>query len=170
MYKIYTLFFIYFLILFQSHSYSTEQKIVYLNLDLIFQNSIPGSLILNELKDQNKANIEKFKSRENDLRNEEQDIIKKKNILSKEEFDSKVLLLREKMNTFNKEKEQTFLNYEKEKKKKLNNFLSKITPLIEIYVKENSINIVLNEKNLFIASRNFDITNQIIEIVNKNIK
>ena len=170
MYKIYSLFFIYFFIFFQSHSYSTEQKIVYLNLDLIFQNSIPGSLILNELKDQNKANIEKFKSREGDLRKEEQDIIKKKNILSKEEFDTKVLLLREKMNTFNKEKEQTFLNYEKEKKKKLNNFLSKITPLIEIYVKENSINIVLNEKNLFIASRNFDITNQIIEIVNKNIK
>ena len=118
MYKIYSLFFIYFFILFQSHSYSTEQKIVYLNLDLIFQNSTPGSLILNELKDQNKANIKKFKSREDDLRKEEQDIIKKKNILSKEEFDSKVLSLREKMNIFNKEKEQTFLNYEKEKKKK----------------------------------------------------
>ena len=45
--------------------------------------------------------------------------------------------------------------------------------LIEVYskgTKENSINIVLNEKNLFIASKNFDITNQIIEIVNKNIK
>ena len=74
------------------------------------------------------------------------------------------------MKTFNKEREQTFLKFEEEKKKKLNNFLSKITPLIETFVKENSINIVLNEKNLFIASKNFDITNQIVEIVNKNIK
>jgi len=74
------------------------------------------------------------------------------------------------MKIFNKEREEAFLKFEKEKKEKLNNFLLKITPLIEIFVKENSINIVLNEKNLFIASKNFDITNQIIEIVNKNIK
>ena len=45
--------------------------------------------------------------------------------------------------------------------------------LIEVYskgTKENSINIVLNEKNLFIASKKFDITNQIVEIINKTIK
>ena len=74
------------------------------------------------------------------------------------------------MKIFNKEREQTFLKFEEEKKKKLNNFLSKITPLIEKFVEENSINIVLNKKNLFIASKKFDITNQIIEIVNNNIK
>ena len=90
--------------------------------------------------------------------------------MSKEEFEAKASDLNKKMKTFNKEREQTFLKFEEEKKKKLNNFLSKITPLIETFVKENSINIVLNEKNLFIASKNFDITNQIIEIVNNNIK
>ena len=153
-----------------SQAYSSEKNIVYLNLDQIFQNSIPGSLILNELKDQNKKNIEKFKLKETDLRNQEQDLIKKKNILSKEEFDSNVVSFKKKMKIFNKEREEAFLKFEKEKKEKLNNFLLKITPLIEIFVKENSINIVLNEKNLFIASKNFDITNQIIEIVNKNIK
>ena len=153
-----------------SQAYSSEKNIVYLNLDQIFQNSIPGSLILNELKDQNNKNIEKFKLKETDLRNQEQDLIKKKNILSKEEFDSNVVSFKKKMKIFNKEREEAFLKFEKEKKEKLNNFLLKITPLIEIFVKENSINIVLNEKNLFIASKNFDITNQIIEIVNKNIK
>ena len=153
-----------------SQAYSSEKNIVYLNLDQIFQNSIPGSLILNELKDQNNKNIEKFKLKETDLRNQEQDLIKKKNILSKEEFDSNVVSFKKKMKIFNKEREEAFLKFEKEKKEKLNNFLLKITPLIEIFVKENSINIVLNEKNLFIASKNFDITNQIIEIGNKNIK
>ena len=115
-------------------------------------------------------NLEKFKSKRSNLINQEKDIIKKKNILSKEEFEANVSDLNKKMKNFNKEREQTFLKFEEEKKKKLNNFLSKITPLIETFVKENSINIVLNKKNLFIASKNFDITNQIIEIVNKNIK
>ena len=168
--KIYKIFFLCVFIILHSQAHSSEQKIVYLNLDQIFQNSVPGSLILKELKDQNKKNIEKFKLKETDLRNQEQDLIKKKNILSKEEFDSNVVSFKKKMKTFNKEREETFLKFEKEKKEKLNSFLLKITPLIEIFVKENSINIVLNEKNLFIASKNFDITNQIIEIVNKNIK
>ena len=155
---------------FQSNVYSSEQKIVYLNLDEIIQKSLPGKLILQELQDQNKMILEKFKSKRNNLINQEKDIIKKKNILSKEEFEAKASELNKKMKNFNKEREQTFLKFEEEKKKKLNNFLLNITPLIETFVKENSINIVLNEKNLFIASKNFDITNQIIEIVNKNIK
>ncbi|MBD1165716.1 OmpH family outer membrane protein [Pelagibacterales bacterium SAG-MED10] len=170
MYKFYKLIFFCLFIFYQSNVYSSERKIVYLNLDEIIQKSIPGKLILQKLHEQNKMNLEKFKSKRSNLINQEKDIIKKKNILSKEEFEANVSDLNKKMKNFNKEREQTFLKFEEEKKKKLNNFLSKITPLIETFVKENSINIVLNKKNLFIASKNFDITNQIIEIVNKNIK
>ncbi len=170
MYKFYKLLFLCLFFFFQSNVYSSEQKIVYLNLDEIIQKSLPGKLILQELQDQNKMILEKFKSKRNNLINQENDIIKKKNILSKEEFEAKASELNKKMKNFNKEREQTFLKFEEEKKKKLNNFLLNITPLIETFVKENSINIVLNKKNLFIASKNFDITNQIIEIVNKNIK
>ena len=170
MHRIYKIFFFFIFIFLQSQANSSEHKIVYLNLDQIFQNSIPGGSILKEIKDQNKKNIEQFKLKETDLRNQEQDLINKKNILSKEEFERSALDLKEKIKIFKKEREQTFLKFEKEKTDKLNNFLVKITPLIETYVKDNSINIVLNEKNLFIASKNFDITNQIIEIVNKNIK
>tara|TARA_B100000989_G_scaffold260622_1_gene211301 strand:- start:395 stop:907 length:513 start_codon:yes stop_codon:yes gene_type:complete len=168
--KLYKLFFFCLFLFYQSNIYSNEQKIVYLNLDEIIQKSIPGKLILQELQDQNKKNLDKFKSKRSNLLNQEKDIIKKKNILSKEEFEAKASELNKKMKTFNKEREQTFLKFEEEKKKKLNNFLSKITPLIETFVKENSINLVLNEKNLFIANKNFDITKQVIEIVNKNIK
>ena len=67
-------------------------------------------------------------------------------------------------------REKTFSEFDENKKKKLNQFLKNITPLIENFVKENSISIVLNQKNLFIASKNFDITDQIIQIVNENIK
>ena len=74
------------------------------------------------------------------------------------------------MQKYNKSREKAFLEFDENKKKKLNDFLVKITPLIENYVKENSINIVLNQKNLFIASKKFDITDQIIQIVNENIK
>ncbi len=168
--RIVKLFFFCFFLFVSSYSYSVEEKIVYLNLDYIYQKSIPGKLILEELNKNKKLNIEKFKEKESEIRATEQDLIKKKNILSKEEFDLKVRTLNEEMQKYNKSRKKAFLEFDENKKKKLNDFLVKITPLIENYVKENSINIVLNQKNLFIANKKFDITDQIIQIVNENIK
>ena len=164
-FKILIILFYSFLI---TNANSSDQKIVYLNLDYIVQNSVPGQLIIQDLENKKKINVEKFKLKENKLRDKEEDIIKKKNIISKEEFESEVLALTEEMNNYNKERKKILSEFEENKKKELNKFLKKITPLIEAFVKENSINIVLNEKNLFIASKKFDITSQIIEIVNKN--
>ncbi len=164
-YKIFIIFFYLALIV---QSYGSDQKIVYLNLDYIVQNSAPGKLILDELDSIKKKNIEQFKLKKNNLKNKEDELIKKKNILSTEEFESEVLALREEMNIYNKDRQEIFSKFEEDKKKKLNEFLKKITPFIETFVKENSINIVLNEKNLFIASKKFDITGQIVEIINKN--
>ena len=168
--RIVKLFFFCFFLFVSSYSYSVEEKIVYLNLDYIYQKSIPGKLILEELNKNKKLNIEKFKEKESEIRATEQDLIKKKNILSKEEFDLKARALNEQMKEYNIMREKTFSEFEENKKKKLNQFLENITPLIENFVKENSISIVLNQKNLFIASKNFDITDQIIQIVNENIK
>lgn len=165
--KFLIIFFCFFL---NIHASSADQKIVYLNLDAIVQNSVPGKLILEQLDTRKNKNIENFKLREKRLRDKEIDIIKKKNIISKEEFENQVSLLRNEMNIYNEEKEKIFLEFEKNKNKKLNVFLEKITPIIENFVKDNSINIVLNEKNLFIASKKFDITDEIIELVNKTIK
>ena len=164
-YKIFIIFFYLSLIL-QAHS--SDQKIVYLNLDYIVQNSEPGKLILQELDNIKKKNIEEFRLKKSNLKKKEEDLIKKKNIISKEEFETKVVALREEMNIYNKNRQKIFSKFEENKKKKLNEFLKKITPYIEAFVKENSINIVLNEKNLFIASKKFDITSQIVEIINKN--
>ncbi len=164
----YKIFIIFFYLVLTSQSLSSDQKIVYLNLDYIVKNSAPGNLILQELDSIKKKNIEKFKLKKSNLKNKEDDLIKKKNLLSTEEFESEVLALREEMNNYNKERQEIFSKFEENKKKKLNEFLKKITPFIETFVKENSINIVLNEKNLFIASKKFDITNEIVEIINKN--
>ena len=170
MLKVYRLLIIFFCFFLITHANSDDRKIVYLNLDLIVQNSIPGKLILEQLENKNKENIEKFKLEETKIRKKEEDLIKKKNVLSDKEFTSNVNALKEEMNIYNNERRKIFLEFEKNKKKELNEFLTKVTPLIQKFVKENSINIVLNEKNLFIASKKFDITGQIIQIVNENIK
>ena len=59
-------------------------------------------------------------------------------------------------------------NLTKKKKIELDEFMKFIQPIIENYVKEKSITIVLNKKNIFIASKEYDITDDIINIVDKN--
>ena len=103
MFKTLKLFFLILCIFINTNLSSAEQKIVYLNLDYIFQNSVPGKLILEGLDNKRKKNIEKFKLQENEFRQKEQDIINKKNILSKEEFESKVDKFKGEMKIYNED-------------------------------------------------------------------
>ena len=50
------------------------------------------------------------------------------------------------------------------------NLLKLINPLIENYMKENSISILIDKKNIFIADKNYDITKNLIDLINNNLK
>lgn len=45
-----------------------------------------------------------------------------------------------------------------------------MSPIIEKYMSSNSINIIMDKKNIFIATSKYDITDKIIDLLNKNIK
>ena len=50
------------------------------------------------------------------------------------------------------------------------NFFNKIDPLLRAYMKENSIDILLNNKNIIIGKDSLDITDQMINIINNSLK
>ena len=54
--------------------------------------------------------------------------------------------------------------------KEIIKLINSINPIIENFMNENSISIVFDKKNIFIADKNYDITNDIIEKININIK
>ena len=54
------------------------------------------------------------------------------------------------------------------KQKKLDSFLKKINPLLQDYMKNNSIDIVLEKKQIFIGNSSIDISDNIIELINKS--
>ena len=56
------------------------------------------------------------------------------------------------------------------RKKILKNFFIQINPLIQNYMEKNSIDILLERKNVFIGRSNSDITNVIINEINDKIK
>ena len=48
-------------------------------------------------------------------------------------------------------------------------FFKKINPILENYMKENSVSLILDKKNIFIGRQNIDITKSILDIMNKEL-
>lgn len=169
--KIYFKFFLILIFIFISHSQSiADQKINFLNLEKILNNSNSGKIIVKNLEALKNINANNFKKKSEEIRIKEDNLLKQKNILSKEEFEKKIINLRQEVDQFNKNRNKTIKEYEIRKKNELDEFLKKITPLIEKYIAENSIGLVLNQKNVFIADKKYDITDKIIAIVDENLK
>ena len=48
------------------------------------------------------------------------------------------------------------------KKQELSQFFENIKPIIQNYMNDNSIDMIINSKNLFIGNKNSDLTNDLI--------
>ena len=56
------------------------------------------------------------------------------------------------------------------KKKELNEFFIKVEKLIASYVKEKSIDLLIDKKTVFVGVSSLDVTKDVLNLVNKNIK
>ena len=92
------------LIFFNFNLTNAQEKVAYLNLEFLIQNTISGKKMLNNIDDINENNNKIFKNREKKIRDTEQDLINKKNILSEDEFRSKISELKKSMDIFNLDK------------------------------------------------------------------
>ena len=155
----------YFFFLFTVNSYSVE-KIVYLDLDFLLANSNKGKEIILNLEIINKENIKILKEKKNLLNNEEKKLLQQKNILTSEIYSEKRKSLKNQIKNFNEEKNTIALKFKKQREEKINNFLKIVDKILAEYVKKNSIDIVLNKKDILMGKNNYNITNDIMQIIN----
>ena len=73
------------------------------------------------------------------------------------------------MNKFNNNKKIFEQNFNKKRQEMFANLMKKISPIVESYMSENSISIVIDKKNVFIAKSNYDITKIVIDKINTNL-
>jgi outer membrane protein len=164
---------IFFILFFLSASISSvkaEDKIAYLDIDYILSNTIAGKLLLNTLKKEEELNINKFKSKDEGFKIEENKILAKKNLISKEETAKDLKSLQVKFNIYRKDKIKEFEKLKAKRNRNIVNFLNLINPIIEKYLMENSIYMLIEKKNVFIASKDYDITKNLIELIDNQIK
>ena len=148
----------------------SDDKIAFIDIDSLVKKSNLGKSIIINLETIDKKNIEFLKKNEIKLKNEEKKIKEKINIISKEELDKELNLLKKKLKNLNLKKNAMVKNYQKEKNSQLNDFFKKINPIIQNYMDNQSINVLLDKKNIYIGKSTSDITENIIKLINEKFE
>jgi len=167
--KIKSLLLLIFFIFFSKISLSHEKTIVYIDLNSIMNNSIAGKSITSQLENNHKKNISKFKNIEEKLKKEEADIISQKNVLTKEEFEKKIINLRDKANKFRKERNDNINNLNNQRLEATSKMITLVRPILSEFSDNNSISLIIDKKNIIIGKTVLDITDDILKIVDEKI-
>ena len=148
----------------------SSEKIVYLDVEKIMQDSIAGKSIIAQLKKKREASISKFQKKEKEIIEKEKKLISQKNVLSKEEFESKLKELRSDISNYQKDRNKTNNEIARSRVKTSTKLINKLTPILEEYSKKNSIRIIVQKKNIVMGKKEDDITKDILELVNQKVK
>ena len=134
------------------------------------QQSIAGKSIKKQLENLYNKNLEKFKKNDEILKNKEKKLIAQKNILSQEDFQKELTNLRTEIINFQKEQVKARDNINKLRISATNKLISKLSPILQEYAKKNSVSLILQKKNIVMGKKEIEITDEILELTNKEIK
>ena len=149
---------------------NSEDQIVYLDLDNVVSNTKAGKLILSKLEKSKNSALLRLEKKEKDLKKIENEIKKQKNVISEDEYKKRLVEFRKEITKFREDKKKVINEFNQKKQIEFAEFFKKITPVIEEFVSEKKIDIVLDKKNIFIATKKKDITQEIINIIDSKIK
>ncbi len=166
-------FFNYFIIFFLILNFNpalSQNKIAYLDMQKVLNQSKAGISFNKKLTKMHKENIDNFKKIEIELKKQEQDIISKKNILEKDELEKKLNKLRKKSNDYRVERKKKIDSLSKKRIEVTNDILKQLQPILTEYSDSESISLIVDKKSIVIGKTELDITDKIIELLNAKIK
>ena len=169
--KLFSKFFlIIFILLLSINNLKANDKVSYLDIDFILTNTIAGKALLINLQKQEEVKINEFKINDEKFKNDEKKILGKKNLVSDEELNKAMRELKINFQKYNETKKIEIENLKKKRNKNIISFINSINPIIEKYMTDNSIYMLIDKKNVFIANNNYDITKKLIELIDNQNK
>ncbi len=148
-----------------------QEKIVFINVNYIFANSVAGKEAAKSLEKKVKnleIEVSKFSS---DINIDKEKLVKQKNILSEDDFKKKFDSIDNEINEFNKKIKIKNNEIVDLKKKIRSKFAEELRKILKEYSTNNSIELILKQENVLIGSNELNITNEILKVVDsKKIK
>ena len=163
-------FLIIILFFFSSNHLLANEKIMFVDVNYIFSNSVAGKDITNKVKmdfDKSQKNLEILK---NKLINDEKKLINQKNILSKEEFEKNLFDLKNEMDEFNNQRIKLNSEIDVYRNKLQSSFSLELSNIIQKYANENNIDLIIDKNTILVGKNVLDATKDVLELFDKNIK
>jgi len=167
--KYFVKFFVVTFFLLFSTDVIAEQKIVVLDLKYVLNNSKAGKNAQDFLKKSYNNNLKKYADMEKALKKEEQDLLTKKTVLSKEEYTKKTDALRKKVIDFQSQRRSAIDKIATQRSNSRATLIQALDPILEAYIKEKNIALVLDKKGALGGVPENDITTIITEKLNKTL-
>lgn len=158
------------IIFFNVFSFNANTEIVYIDINLVLKSSEVGKHLNTHVEKIKNQNVLKYNKIENELVEKEKLLIAQQNILDEEEFKKKLKSLTSEIQKYRSDKKISLEELRNFKVVKTKEILNALNPIITNYVDTNSISIVIPMKNIVVGRKKLDITNQIIELLNKDVK
>ena len=157
-----------FLLLIYTHA-SAEQKVAYLDMTFVLNQSKAGKGAQDFLQKSFTENQKKFTDKENALKKEESDLLTQKTILTKEEYQKKSDTLRKKVIDYQSQRRASLDKITNQRAEARQTLLKKLDPILKTYIEENGISLIIDRKNVLMGNTSLDITNIIVEKLNKEL-
>jgi Skp family chaperone for outer membrane proteins len=147
-----------------------SENISYLDMNFLMNDSLAGKSIISEINSQKKTLSTKFDKEENNLRQKETKLISQKNLLKKDDFQSKIDSLKEDINKYNLNKKELINLLNKKKVTAENKLATIIRNIISEYAKENSVSLILHKNSIIIGKKELELTSVILKILDNKTK
>ena len=148
----------------------SEQKIAFINMDKVILTSNPGISILKQLNDIKKKNSNFLTNEEKKFKEKEKKLISQKKLISEADFKNKVNELKSEIKKYNQNRNKMIKDFNKLKVDNTNNLLKLINPILIKFSNDKEIAIILQKKDLVVAKTQLDITDEVIKIINSEVK
>ena len=161
--------FLVFLLFFINPAFS-EQKIAFIDMDRVISTSKSGSSVFKQLTDLNDKNSDFLKKEEKKFKEKETKLISQKNIISETDFKNQVDELKSEIKNYNQIRNKMVADFNKLKIDNTNSLLKLINPILVKFSNDKEIAIILQKKDLVVAKTQLDITDEVIMIINSEVK
>lgn len=141
----------------------------FIDFSKVLNLSKPGAEAQKKLKNKFQSETTKFKKIEDNIKKEESELINQKKVLSPEDYQKKLKALRKKVSDHQKNKKNSFSSIAKSRREAKQKLLISVNPIIQKYMEENNIKVVLDKKSIVLGDKNLEITDKIISLLNKEL-
>ena len=157
-------------IFYVNNTVNASTNVAYLDVQFIIDNSNLGKFYRSEIEKLRNKNNLIIISKENEIKQKEDEFKNQKNLLNQDETKKKIDEINSMVKQYRILRNDLNKKLTNEKKKFSKEILLILNPLLTKYVESNNINLVIEKKNVLVGVKSLDITKNILVIFNERTK